>query len=287
MAVSYRYPLIFLHIPKAAGTTLKYVFAKNFGKHAIVRLYVDPSVREQVLKQRIAASPAPVKLIEGHFPFGIDQLLPEGERLSYLSFVRHPVSRLHSFYHYIRTTPEHYYHRTLVEQNLSFEQFLGDPESPEVFSQQTRLFAGCRTAPQEVSEHDLELARNNIRNRFLFVGLQEKFDESLVLLKLILGLNKINYVSLNRNVSKPRRPLSKEAEALIRQTNRYDLALYEFIEELFAEQRQRYAGRFEEELEQFRKQQSSFQQRLLDYGYQKYHAVKLLTLSAGRRLQRS
>ena len=179
----------------------------------------------------------------------------------YFTFLRRPYARLRSYYWYIRSNPNHYYHDALLRSGDSFAEFLRNPASPEVRNQQTRLIAGCNTAADQVDEREFAMAKDRMAAKFLAVGLQERFDESLVVLKLVLGLKDIDYVSLNRG-SKSASVEEPAAAEVIRETNTYDQRLYGFAEELLDEQIARFGDRFHEELGGLHERQRSLTHRI-------------------------
>ncbi|MGB3544198.1 MAG: hypothetical protein WBA11_14865, partial [Rubrivirga sp.] len=85
--------LIFTHIPKTAGTSLK--------KSAIFP-NVDRSDIYWVLgiRQLIQDRPHGRKIVLGHFPYGAHRLLGRGP-FRYLTVLRDPVDRAVSFYNYV------------------------------------------------------------------------------------------------------------------------------------------------------------------------------------------
>ncbi len=110
---------------------------------------------------------------------------------------------------------------------------------------QTRMLSGVPEPVGDVTDEMLEQAKESLREGFVFFGLSERFDESLVLARRRLGLDTI----LSRSARKRRlshkasgrintgRPRGDDVpEALVRsaeRANRYDLDLYRHAVELF------------------------------------------------------
>jgi hypothetical protein len=103
-----------------------------------------------------------------------------------------------------------------------------------------------------LTEQDLEQVKQNVERHFALVGIAERFDESLVLARRSLGLERIHYV--NRNVR--RRPgqdpsLSGSPRQVVEDHSRLDLKLYDWAR-----------GRHEEAIEAERE---SFERELRDF----------------------
>jgi hypothetical protein len=98
------------------------------------------------------------------------------------------------------------------------------------------------------------------------VGLVERFDESLLLLKQAFGWDNIYYISENVSQNRPRR--KEISAAILRQVelaNELDLELYQYGKSLFNAQIERQERDFELRLRAF---------ELLNQGYQIYHPLR-------------
>lgn len=256
--------LVFLHIPKAAGQTLNTVLRANFPSRNSVWVAAVGSaeMRAQITAGEGSLGRQPLRLLAGHFCFGIHrQLARQPEKVRYFTVIRHPVGRARSFYEYIRRNPNHYYHKQLVSSGQTFAEFAADPNTPELSNQQTRLIAGCNTAPDRIDEAELERAKRNIDESFVLAGLQERFDESLVLLKLLLGLKDINYVSVNVSERRTKAAADEDAVAVVEKRNHLDVELYRYCEQRMNRQIAEFGDRFTEEMRQFQDYRRGFRYR--------------------------
>lgn len=86
-------PLVFTHIPKTAGTSLKM---------SVVLPNVVPSriYWVQGMGKLIRDRPRDVDVVLGHIPFGVHHALPH-RSVRYLTVLRDPVDRCVSFYNYV------------------------------------------------------------------------------------------------------------------------------------------------------------------------------------------
>src|SRR5438105_4223765 len=91
--------VLFLHIPKAAGSTLNRVIAQQFAPEAIYKVgRTAHSELEAVVAKMNEASP--VRVISGHFTFGLHAALPQP--FTYITILRDPVKRLVSQFRFVK-----------------------------------------------------------------------------------------------------------------------------------------------------------------------------------------
>lgn len=251
-------PLIaFVHIPKTAGGTARSIFAAAYTRRGIDKTgnYVSgPEASERKIAKRPGGWEAwhrrGGRLAVGHTPYGLFRKhLPADTR--YMTFLREPVDRVLS--HYYRHAHDKYFlpgHGDAISSNqaeeessasrvraTSLEDALVELRLPQLRNLCTRFLCGHDDPLGELAPSALDDAKQNLR-RFWFVGIQERFDESLVLLQRMLGLDPIPY--FNRHVStEGGRPtvdeISDEERALILEHNQLDAELYEFGLGLFEE----------------------------------------------------
>jgi hypothetical protein len=185
----------------------------------------DPLKAEEKLKRiRFAAGRG---FWIGHVPYSLFRsFLPENT--AYITFLREPVERVLSHYHgHVRghLMPGGERYASLAE---ALERGL-----PVLTNLATRLL--CDDPFDDLSVNALEDAKRNLRH-FAFVGLQERFDESVVLLHRLLGLEQLTpYGEVwHATGARPRAATISESERqLILERNQLDEALYLHARELF------------------------------------------------------
>src|SRR2546426_12314755 len=108
--------VIFLHIPKAAGSTFSSVLEARFDpKRTFI---VRDSVRDvERLKGLTEAERAQLQLITGHLPYGIHEHL--SQPFEYITILRNPVERMISHYYYVLRSPDHYLYDRVTSQKMS------------------------------------------------------------------------------------------------------------------------------------------------------------------------
>ncbi|TVS09130.1 MAG: hypothetical protein EA423_00500 [Phycisphaerales bacterium] len=242
MEVSWRGILIHLHIPKNAGTTLSRMVKLRLVSRPPTRLLAHSTVLGKYdvagLDKRIdAIASLPereqrrVRFFEAHCAFGIHERLPGPHR--YMTIIREPVDRTLSVFGFCKK-------KGFIDANTTLDQFLDSlPENPvwQTNDAQIRYLAGERgvidTRPVGAVDREmLELAKKRLDEMF-FVGVMERFDESVVLLGRQLGWRGLAYgrSNVNRERTKPHE-LDYAQRELILSHNRLDTELYEHARDL-------------------------------------------------------
>jgi Sulfotransferase family len=238
--------LVFVHIPKTAGTTLMRVLAMNEPRERILNtgnvFKGGGGIKRGVTFARLRGDLDGVRIVTGHVPLGIREHLRDRE-VSYLTVLREPADRTISHFFAVREVAE----RRLEaggEKRLQRVRapLPADPTLEDALecgyihdNLQTRMLSDLAEPFGEVTEEMLEQAKRNLRGESLFFGLTERFDESLALAKQRLGLRNIAYESSKRvNATRPRgEAIPRELLRAAERCNRFDIELYRYAEELF------------------------------------------------------
>ena len=219
--------VIFLHIGKTAGTTLRSVLRRQFRRSQIMTVRARRRPRHETLAD-FAQLPeherARPRLIMGHTVFGLHELVPRPA--CYVTMVREPVSLVLSQYAFVQRTPGHRHHDAV--RGMSLTRYIESGLSVEMDNSQTRAIAGDVDTPYgECSPEMLDAAKANLDRWFAVTGMTERFDESLLLMQRAFGWSNVCYVRANVARS---RPAATPAELrLIERMNGLDLSLYEHV----------------------------------------------------------
>jgi hypothetical protein len=243
--------LIFLHIPKTGGSTLSKILEHHYSRAQTVTLDGPKIARFKTLP---AAERGRYRLIQGHLHFGVHRFIPRAS--TYITFLRRPVERVLSFYHYARSTPDHYLYPLLATERLDLKTLLARELTLELCNEQTRLLAGdgWEDPQRVVTRAALERAQANFRSHFRIVGLLEEFDASLLLLRRAFDWQLPFYVKENVTKGKPdNTSLDVETRKLVEDANGLDLELYEYARNLFDEQCRAAGDSFATDLCHFRR----------------------------------
>jgi hypothetical protein len=221
--------LIFLHIPKSAGTTVNRLIE---GEYPLFQIFsVDP-VFSRWSRRHLWSLPSGrlkrFRVFKGHMPFGLHKIVPQPA--TYFAVFRDPINRVISAFYFMRNYVLHPNHWKL--RRLGLEDFVRNSPRDNV---QTKMIAG---APYEepCTPEIFEQAKHNLCTHFSVVGLSERFEESLALMKIHYGWNLESYHSFNITRSRPRkRELPQAVLDLIAEKNSFDIALYQLASDLFQE----------------------------------------------------
>lgn len=221
--------LIFLHIPKTAGTTLNRIIEWQYNPLTIFtmdpyRIRATPERLKKLSEQRRRR----LRVVRGHLYYGVHEFLPQGA--TYITMLREPVARFFSSYYFIQRRPLHPMHRKVTTERIGVEDFIR--LTPHRQNLQCSLISGIKNNGT-CDERALENAKENLVKSFSVVGICERFEESLMLIATTFDWDVPFYE--NRKVSKTRPEIEPGAVEMIREHNRLDLELYEFGKNIFQE----------------------------------------------------
>jgi hypothetical protein len=237
--------LIFIHIPKTAGSTLRPIMDRHYPRPVIYKLDFLPLDLDAFL--RLPEQPrSRIRVLQGHFPFGLHEHL--SVPADYLTLLRDPVNRIISMYYWIHGNEDHVLN-TLV-RSMSLKDF-ADSGFEITANHQTSLISGL---PANHDNQALAVAKNNLQCEITAFGLNERFDESLLLFKQRLGWKHVFYSRRNVTKGRPRRSeVPASVLDIIRKHNSLDLELYEFASQTFDETIRALGPSFQAEVRRFQR----------------------------------
>jgi Galactose-3-O-sulfotransferase len=235
--------VIFIHIPKAAGRTMNSIVARQYSRHEL--LQIEGGLGKTRIPDSERATQA--KFVIGHVHYGLHRHLPGTS--SYMTMLRDPVDRVLSLYRYIVSTPQHALHQRLA--NVSLLDFAsGSDNMEEIENGQTRQIAGVTTGVPDAQS--LAVAKRHLVERFVAVGIMERFDESVILFKRRLRWRMPYYVPKNVTQTLFLEEPGVPAIKIIESRNTLDAELYRHACDLFEEQVSRAGPLFNAEVSVFR-----------------------------------
>lgn len=221
--------VIFLHLPKTAGTTVNRLIEWEY---RLSEMYsVDPVLYRWSAAHLRKLPPERLKkfrMFKGHMVFGLHEVLPQPA--TYITVLRDPVDRVISAYYFMRNYKLHPLHWKLRRKKWTLEDYVRNSRRENV---QSKIVAG---APYEepCTLEIVERAKHNLRRHFSVVGISARLEESLALMKLRFGWKLSSYSSFNVTRSRPKkRDLPEATLELIQQKNAFDMDLYECAQEIF------------------------------------------------------
>jgi hypothetical protein len=216
--------IIFLHNMRTGGSTLRTVIARQYSPDAI---HLEGPRRHSLseIDHLRHLDFEKVRAVQGHIPFGLHELIPCES--TYVTMLRDPVDRVISLYHYVVNLPDSTIHRQSQAHLRNIDEFVSSGVLMEADNGQTRRLAGMWPDFGQCTSEMLEKAKHNLAHYFSVVGLSERFDESLLLMRRILGWQSVFYfrkmVTADREV---REALSADSLAAISKHNSFDLELH-------------------------------------------------------------
>ncbi len=228
-------PLRFLHIPKTAGSTFTGVLIRQYGSQ---RTFAFTGNTASDIKRFEALSEEDqnkVALFLGHAPI-VTGIKPADEAVT-ITFLREPISRVKSFCQHVSEGKSSHLIRDFPPESFSLDKFL-ESGDVELSNLQAKILAGrgsCWTSALEgMSDAEAEyLAVDNLLHKIQLVGLQEYFDESLLLFSSTFHWRTPFYVSRNKkNTNKLLQFEQRHLEQIVA-LNKIDMAIYRRAKQQF------------------------------------------------------
>ena len=253
--------LIFVHIHKTAGTTMHRIIERQFPSNNILSFDHDPHKSINEFKNLSQERMQRIRCLKGHMPFGLHQLLPRTPK--YFTVLRHPVERAISQYYDLKTIekqqqhPLHCFYKIFFGRSLDEHvKFLYERNQ---MNMQTGYISGC-IGFDELNQpyppfpaNAADLAKQNLATKFQVVGLTERFDETLMLMKQVFGFRNIFYTRHNVTRMRPQKnELPNSTIDLIKSASQFDLDLYMFAKQLFEQQIRKQGPSFKGKVTVFR-----------------------------------
>lgn len=232
--------IFFIHVPKAAGTSLLKVVRENYEKNNLYQINgsnIDSSSRE--IRGLSFFQKRRLKVVYGHMAYGWHKQFTH-RKFEYITILRDPVDRIISHYFYVRRMPNHYLYETVMKNNMSLSDYVESGISPELDNGQVRQLYGYEfpqrpytfgDAPfQSCAEGMLDTVKERLINKFAYVGTQDRFQRAIDILAKKYQWD--NYLQTSENVTAGR-PLKDEISlsdrASIEERNKLDIELFEFV----------------------------------------------------------
>ncbi|HEY2327746.1 MAG TPA: hypothetical protein VGH52_09705 [Gaiellaceae bacterium] len=206
--------IVFIHVPKTGGSTFASILRRSFPASDVV---LQSALKEKYLAEvdaqlRAAAMRPQLGSIHGHVPLSYRPQFPPEAR--YVTLLRDPVRRQYSHYRWVYTRAVQNGSAPPVAEALKRGRL--------VDNLQTRMLCGLDNPLTRPADDELLTAARAELDRLAFVGIVERFPESMLLAQERLGLRHVAY--RRRNVRGTSHAL-EDVEAL-RAHNLLDLELY-------------------------------------------------------------
>lgn len=264
--------IIFLHVAKAGGSTLRRVLRNQYSNKEVYEI-VSRGRKTEYNIQKFITLPEEekrqIKLLQGHFSYGLHNHI--FNKCKYISMLRDPVNRVLSGFNYASSNPNHFLFDKL--KGMSLTDYLNSDIIDVDRNRAVQRLSGIPMG-QEITLETLFLAKKNIENDFVAVGLMERFDESLILFQSLLGWKSIPvYSKLNVSKSSPQDPTSCELEK-IKLLYSLDMELYKWVRMNFEDKVDKPDFNLSSKLKEFQKSQNIYNKSWQAYALKISEQVK-------------
>lgn len=208
--------IIFMHIPKTGGLTLRNIIDQQYTKGEIFKFSRNGG--KEIPTNRMDFTK--IRCLYGHNRFGIHEQI--AVPTTYITMLRNPINRVISTYYFILARPQNRLHQKV--KNLTLEEFVTSEDKDiniPVSNHQTRFLSGTQVP-------NIEKALNNMEESFKMVGITEMYNESVFLMKQELGWGNIDYQKKNVSKNRPKHEeIPESVIELIKEKNKLDYILYD------------------------------------------------------------
>jgi hypothetical protein len=232
--------LIFQHIPKTAGSTLRTILGKEYHKIFLVDSY-HPETSIAKFEQLDVKEQNSFELIQGHAALQVLKYIHQPILLTYL---REPIDCFISQFYYIKRTPDHRSYKALEGVNHVQTRILSDSALD--------FFGALKMVDTNENRSEMLSQAKNKLQLFDYVFLTHQFDLSLLILQKDLQWKyPPYYLAMNKTKDRPiMKELGDNLLEKIREVVKYDIELYELAKQMNQKLLANYS--LEEQLTQFR-----------------------------------
>ncbi len=223
--------LIFLHLPKTAGTTLNDILRRQYGERGF--FYAGADVRPEDVARRLpptlANGAGAMDVLTGHFYFGLHDYLPGVSLIPYITLLRDPVNRFLSEYSHVLRDPADPLHAQVAVRRMGLDAYIALCRKLGRDNLQTRMLSGVPPGGGDL-EGCLAQAQENIARHFSLAGLTEDMDNALVLLKRRYGWKPPYYARANVSANPVRaQDIAPQDLQAIQECHTFDARLYAWV----------------------------------------------------------
>tara|TARA_B100000315_G_scaffold218709_1_gene220171 strand:- start:1190 stop:2017 length:828 start_codon:yes stop_codon:yes gene_type:complete len=211
------------------------------------------------------------KCMSSHYlpiPTGLEALRQRFNNVKMITFLRDPIARVISHYFAFRKKrllevelPKHVKYDYRYDMNNFFR-------NDKYVSSKYGIHNSTENHQTYFIDNSINIRKaiSRLRNDFWFVGIVERFDEGLLILK-----DQFNKLGKNFDIMYMRQQIAPRTEEEINQlvtseirdkikdTNKLDLQLYQEAKQIFEERKKSYSGDFESDLREYRKRLRKWQ----------------------------
>ena len=228
--------LRFFQIPKTGGTTFTTILFRQYFWEKIFVFSGNPAEDKRKFDALSASAKKSIALFTGHMPLVTG--IQEADNAKTITFLRNPINRVKSFCQHASEGKSKYLLNDFPPESFSLDKFL-ESGNIELSNFQTRMLLGNNNNASLYSIENMpasqarDAALDILLNKISYFGLQEYFDESLIVFSTAFNWNMPFYSP--KNVGDAQKPLKFEEHHLkrIAELNEIDIEVYRIAEKQF------------------------------------------------------
>jgi hypothetical protein len=194
---------IYIHIPKTGGSTLQGIINRQYKNKEIFNVRNDRETKNYI--ELNEEQKKQIKILKGHMAFGHHKSFPNPNDVSYFTLLRDPVKRVISNYYFILERPSHRLHNEIAQNNYSLKDYVTSGIALNTENAQIRLLSNNIYTPHnECTKQMLKNVKANVEKHFSVVGINEMYDETIVMLQKYYNWKIPYYTRKNITKSKPK-----------------------------------------------------------------------------------
>ena len=227
-------PVRFLHIPKTGGSTFTDILQRQYGGYGCFAFTGDLSSDVKRFKALPENERAKIALFMGHAPIvtGIDR----ADHALTITLLRNPISRVKSFCQHVAEGKSPHLVHNFPPETFCLDEFL-ESGNGELSNLQTKMLVthgcGASTFDNMSASEAKDAACSNLTQKIAHFGLQEYFDESIMVISAALHWKMPLYTSKNKKNAKKLIRFEEHHLQRIAELNTLDLELYALARKTF------------------------------------------------------
>ena len=244
--------LVFIHVSKTGGQTVRGALRRIYGDSLSIVYNFGLLDWMRDIGARDSDGQSSLRAVAGHMPYGFHEMIPRFTK--YTTMLRNPIDRIVSHYYYVLEDPNNRLHDEIVSRSMSLREYVHDISVAPLMNNGATRFLGQATFSEDVGPAtDERFERALARLDHITIGLTERFDESLLMMRRLFGWSAPYYSVRHRSRLRPRLDeIDAETASVIAEANHFDMLLYQRAIELFESQIAEYPGDLESDLVEFR-----------------------------------
>lgn len=222
--------LIYVHIPKTAGTSLRHILEEYAEKDGVFAAYPGERSAYRSVHDWARLSneeKGRIRVVVGHYHFAAFNRYIDAKEKRFMTFLRDPVARVISLYKHTMRASSAY-----CASPVSLLKFCSESTRDilvQIDNHQTRMIAGV-TDDAQVTKDDLAKAKSIIDRMFFFVGTTENFANDVERLSRCLDFpldaTKVENASDDRTQQEFYSGMELD---FIKRANQFDIELYRHV----------------------------------------------------------